>query len=328
MKETPPTWILPVDEAETNAEAAKEVEDAKKRAEKKADDDAAKKKAADEDAVKKAAFLAATKKAVDEAAAEESEESEESGAEENNSDEKMEEDKKKATAKAAMEKARLIYEEAVQNAMAVGVVTDGMRDDSLDDYTRFRIPGEWREEGTAAWGEIKYNTDKGYLLVYESFGDLYRAYMISRTQYPFEKKKFLENKGPRLDAQIVTAGARGHDDFGIFDVDIEAIAVLWGRDRVQRVLVTLREPHNPEELLLYNVTTMRARWGAAQTTKRLYYEFLRRNQEPVWYPPERRRANGHQMAEQKFFEEHRTAIENGKEVVKKLRLQGLKVERD
>ncbi|GKU11903.1 unnamed protein product [Fusarium langsethiae] len=223
-------------------------------------------------------------------------------------------------ARKALEKAEQEYKEALNKASALGVNTAGLGNHgAIDDPFTFRIPAEWREENVPGSGTIMYNTDKGYLLVYEKFKNFFRAYMISGSQYPMEKKAFIANKGPRLDAQIVTTGAR-RDEVNIFDIEIEAIAVLWGRNRVHRAFITLREPGS-KELLLYNITTMRARWGEANTTLRLYYEFLMREQEPVWFPAKKRRVNRHHNSELKFLRKNSTAINSGKKAVQILKME-------
>jgi hypothetical protein len=156
--------------------------------------------------------------------------------------------------------------------------------------------------------------------VYEKYKSFFRAYMISGSQYPFEKKQFINNGGPCLNAQIVTSGARAKNRVGIFDVEIEAIAVLWGRNRVQRTLITLREPES-DQLQLYNITSMRARWGETDTTLRLYYEFLMREQEPVWFPAKKRRVNRHQNSELEFLKKNSVAINRGKKAVQILKTE-------
>ncbi|SPJ78491.1 uncharacterized protein FTOL_06880 [Fusarium torulosum] len=209
---------------------------------------------------------------------------------------------------------------AVDKARAAGVNSVNYTDNEslTNDLSQFRIPAELREEDTAAWGTIKYNTDKGFLLVYEEYNNLFRGHMISGTRYPMEKQAFLDKNGPTLCAQSPTRGG-GKNDVNIWDCTIVTIAILWSNDgeRVRRALVVLREPGRSSDLL-YNITTMRERWGAAVVTARLYPEFLMRGQTPAWEPPKKRRVSRNCDKEQEFLQKHNAAIKYGYKAIRKL----------
>jgi hypothetical protein len=77
----------------------------------------------------------------------------------------------------------------VDKVRAAGVNSVNYTDNKslINDLLQFYIPAELREENTAVWGIIKYNIDKGFLLIYEEYNNLFRGHMISGIRYPIEK---------------------------------------------------------------------------------------------------------------------------------------------
>ncbi|EGU72263.1 hypothetical protein FOXB_17228, partial [Fusarium oxysporum f. sp. conglutinans Fo5176] len=220
--------------------------------------------------------------------------------------------KKARHAQAELKKAEDEAMKAVDKAKSAGVGTVDYKFDEGDlkeDPRKFLIPAEYREENTDAWGEIMYNTDTGHLLVYEKYGKFYRGYLFSGSEYPFKKDQFLTAGGQTLACRPYKKSG-GRYVPSIFDIEIEAIAVMWKQDRVYRALVTLYDPQEPGKLLLYNITNLRARYGAAQVAHRLSDEFYKRAQTPIWEPP--RKITNRDEKYQEYQQKHGVDIMNGR----------------
>ncbi|KAG7424338.1 hypothetical protein Forpi1262_v014544 [Fusarium oxysporum f. sp. raphani] len=227
----------------------------------------------------------------------------------------------------AVKKARLSQAElkkAEDEAMKAADRAESARIGSVDymsdeghlgeDPRRFLIPAEYRDENTEAWGEIMYNTDNGFLLVYEKWGKFYRGYLFSGSEIPAQKKRFLENGGETLICEpIIKSGGRKVPD--IFETEVEAIAVMWTGGRVYRAMITLRDPEKPGKVLLYNITGLRAKYGEVAVAKRLRAEFLMRGQEPIWAGPRTTRVSKDETAYMAFLRKYSSDISKGKRAI-------------
>ncbi|EXL64393.1 hypothetical protein FOPG_19341 [Fusarium oxysporum f. sp. conglutinans race 2 54008] len=225
-------------------------------------------------------------------------------------------------AQAELKKAEEIAMKAVDRAKSAGVKSVDYTSDEghlKEDPRKFLIPAEYRDENTEAWGQIMYNTDNGFLLVYEKWGKFYRGYLFSGSEYPFKKQQFLANGGNTLACQP-TIKSGGRNIPNIFEIEIEAIAVMWKNDRVYRAMITLYDPKEPGKILLYNITGLRARYGEARVAKRLSHEFHMRAQESIWNEP---RITKGDESYQEYLRKHGADIIEGKRA-----LAGIKKEED
>ncbi|KAF4448264.1 hypothetical protein F53441_8298 [Fusarium austroafricanum] len=242
----------------------------------------------------------------------------------------MEAVEKARLARAASEAANAEAVRAVDKANAIGVDSVTHHGLQIDGPTKFEIPGECREEGESAVGTIQCITEGGYLLVYEKYQEYYRAYMFSGSRYPTKKKQFMTYKRNRkeeytLQCEPVDREHHRKPEFSIYEIEIEGIAILYTRSsRIYRSLITVREPNTKEEprrrdiLLLYTMTSLKAKYGDSLVTRRLYYELLMRNQEPpeFWSPEKQKRISKDEEAEMKFLRKHSLAIARGKRFVR------------
>ncbi|KAF9766160.1 hypothetical protein IL306_001461 [Fusarium sp. DS 682] len=224
--------------------------------------------------------------------------------------------KKARDAQAELKKAEDEAMKAVDRAKSAGVQSVDYTSDELlaEDPTRFLIPAEYRDENTEAWGKIMYNTDNGFLLVYEKWDQFYRGYLFSGSEVAMKKKRFLENGGETLFCEpIIKSGGKKAPD--IFETEIEAIAVMWRGGRVYRAMITLRDPGRPGKVLLYNITGLRAKYGQSNVAKRLRAEFLMRGQEPIWDMPRTTRVSKDETGYMAFLRKYGTAISKGKRAI-------------